>query len=66
MSGFSSGRGGPGSGGEGTVREGGRDEEEEQLVSVQIVAAFSLFPVHRSRWVRLDRILLSETRLGPA
>lgn len=40
MSGFSSGKGGPGSAGEGTVREGGSDEEEEQLVSVQIVAAF--------------------------
>lgn len=66
MSGFSSGRGGPGSGGEGTVREGGSDEEEEQLVSVQIVAAFSLFPLRGSRWVRLGRILLSDTRLGPA
>lgn len=61
MSGFSSGRGGPGSGGEGTVREGGSDEEEERLVSVR-----SLQPFFVSRWVRLDRVLLSESRPGSA
>lgn len=57
MSGFSSGRGGDGSGGVGTVREGGSDEEEEQLVSVQIVATFSLFPAKRSRWIDFDWII---------
>lgn len=56
MSGFSSGRGGDGSGGVGTVREGGSDEEEEQLVSVQIVATFSLFHVKRSRWIDFEWI----------
>lgn len=35
-------------------------------MSVQIGTAVSLFPAHGSRWVCLDRILLSESRLGPA
>lgn len=51
-------------GGAGTVLEGweqfgrgGSDEEEGQLVSVQIVATFSLFHVKRSGWIDSDWII---------
>lgn len=59
-------------GGAGTVLEGweqfgrgGRDEEEEQLVSVQIVATFSLFHVKRSRCIDSEWIVSDWTPVNP-